>query len=393
MNILIYSHDTYGLGHIRRALAIAGHLNGPGDTTLIMTGSPAAGRFTLPGGVDYVRLPGMTKRCDGTYRPSAMRLATQQVLHIRKALILSTIKTFRPDLFIVDKEPLGLEGEAVPGLEWIRDQMPGTRTVLGLRDVMDDAAAVREHWLRKNIYHALDRFYSEIWVYGRRDLYDPAEEYGIPENIRSRIVYAGYIPRQPADKSEIAAVRDTMRQKDHPMILVTPGGGRDGYPLIDAFLRWHERGPGLYPAPECLMVTGPFLPAARQAGVEKRARDNGIHATAFHGRMDALIGACDLLVCMGGYNTLCEAISNQTPALVIPRENPRKEQLIRARVFQENGLIEYIPGKRLTPERLGETITHMLANRAMYANAMAGFEMAGLDTILARIGNFREACA
>ena len=61
-NILMYSHDTYGLGHIRRTMAIANHLRGTNTNILILTGSPIAGRFALPSQVDFVRIPGMIKK-------------------------------------------------------------------------------------------------------------------------------------------------------------------------------------------------------------------------------------------------------------------------------------------------------------------------------------------
>ena len=61
-NILMYSHDTYGLGHIRRSMAIANHLRGLNTNVLILTGSPIAGRFSFPEQVDFVRMPGMIKK-------------------------------------------------------------------------------------------------------------------------------------------------------------------------------------------------------------------------------------------------------------------------------------------------------------------------------------------
>ena len=40
-NILMYCHDTYGLGHIRRTMAIAEHLRNSNVNILILTGSPS----------------------------------------------------------------------------------------------------------------------------------------------------------------------------------------------------------------------------------------------------------------------------------------------------------------------------------------------------------------
>ena len=43
--VMFYSHDTFGLGHLRRTLTIARYLRRqwPGSTQLIVTGSPVAG--------------------------------------------------------------------------------------------------------------------------------------------------------------------------------------------------------------------------------------------------------------------------------------------------------------------------------------------------------------
>jgi predicted glycosyltransferase len=140
LTILMYSHDTYGLGHIRRTLAIAKALAEKAIHILIITGSPLAGQFPLPGGVDFIRIPGMVKTEKGDYLPSCGGISKDRVMKIRTQLILATIKTLEPDLFIVDKEPLGLKKEVLPGLAWILRHLPHTGTILGLRDVMDEAA-------------------------------------------------------------------------------------------------------------------------------------------------------------------------------------------------------------------------------------------------------------
>ena len=69
----------------------------------------------------------------------------------------------------------------------------------------------------------------------------------------------------------------------------------------------------------------------------------GIQAYDFFSDMETLIAASDIVVCMGGYNTLCEVLSSKTMSLVIPRETPRKEQYIRAQAFHREHLIEFIP--------------------------------------------------
>ncbi len=152
----MYSHDTYGLGHIRRTMSIASQLRQPNINILILTGSPIAGRFTFSSQVDFVRIPGMIKHTNEEYRPLSIKIDPLQALRIRKNIITATAKTFRPDLFIVDKEPLGLKKEVLPTLEWLKKHLPRSRSILGLRDVMDDRVVVRRDWEKKGIYRMID---------------------------------------------------------------------------------------------------------------------------------------------------------------------------------------------------------------------------------------------
>ncbi|MFX8523847.1 hypothetical protein ABTM10_20425, partial [Acinetobacter baumannii] len=75
-----------------------------------------------------------------------------------------TASIFDPDIFIVDKEPLGLRGECGDTMKMLKGR--GTRLVLGLRDVMDEPRALEPEWKRKNVMPSLRNLYDEIWVYG-----------------------------------------------------------------------------------------------------------------------------------------------------------------------------------------------------------------------------------
>lgn len=243
-NILMYSYDTYGLGHIRRTMAIANHLRDANTNVLILTGSPIAGRFQFPEYVDFVRIPGMIKKTNDDYQSLSIRIDQEKALAIRTNIILATARTFLPHLFIVDKEPLGLKRELLPTLEWLKESSPSTITILGLRDILDDSEVIQSEWREKNVYSYLDRLYDEIWIYGNRNIYDPIEMYKIPEQIHERIQFTGYIPRKKlrlATKFNIGK-RYRVMEEDN-FIPVTTGGGGDGYEVIDRYLAMHEYHP------------------------------------------------------------------------------------------------------------------------------------------------------
>ena len=123
--------------------------------------------------------------------------------------------------------------------------------------------------------------------------------------------------------------------------------------------------------------------------LKKRARVYGIKTLPFHPRLEELIQAADLVISMGGYNTICEILTQQTPALIIPRETPRKEQLIRAQCLKKENLIDYIAWHDITPQLLREKIFSILDRAEDYSQTMAQFRLTGLDTMLERLKYFR----
>ena len=111
--VLIYSHDSFGLGHLRRCRTIAHSLVAHHKklNVLILSGSPIVGRFSFRSRVDFVRVPGIIKRRNGEYTSLNLDFHVEQTLALRASIIEHTARVFRPDLFLVDKEPLGLLGE------------------------------------------------------------------------------------------------------------------------------------------------------------------------------------------------------------------------------------------------------------------------------------------
>jgi predicted glycosyltransferase len=331
--VLIYSHDSFGLGHLRRCRAIAHSLVEADSTVsvLILSGSPIIGSFDFRSRVDFVRIPGVIKLRNGEYVSLSLHIDIEETLAMRSSIIHHTADIFDPDLFIVDKEPLGLRGEVRPTLDLLRAR--GTPLILGLRDVMDDPSALETEWERKNAVPALSRYYDELWVYGLPQICDPLEGIELPASVRRRMVYTGYLRRHVGKTA--AASADT-RGLDE-FLLVTAGGGGDGDEVVDWVLAAYEHDPG--PLPPALIVYGPFMLPERQAAYDARvARLPKLRAIIFDAHLEALMARAKGVVAMGGYNTFCEILSFDKPALILPRTVPRLEQFIRAHRAAELGL-------------------------------------------------------
>ena len=388
-NILMYSHDTYGLGHIRRTMAIASHLRNRYTNILIITGSPIAGRFTFPDHIDFVRIPGMIKKTNEEYLPLSIKINPDHALDIRKNIIKVTAQTFQPDLFIVDKEPLGLKKEVLPTLKWLRRNLPNTRTILGLRDIMDDSASVRKDWKEKKVYKTLEELYTEIWVYGIKDFYDPITEYSIPESVSKKIIFTGYIPRKIPSKNTVKRFRTRLTANGEKLVVVTPGGGGDGYAMMNTFLTMIEADVSS-PQFRSVFITGPFMKEEERNDISERAKKLGIKTWHFYKNMEKVLAAADLVVSMGGYNTVCEVLSQGTVSLIIPRETPRKEQLIRAQVLNNRNMVDYLQWDVLTPQTLREKVLNLLEHPEPFKDVISHFQLTGLDVMGRCLEEFRN---
>jgi predicted glycosyltransferase len=340
--ILIYSHDSFGLGHLRRCRAIAhGLVEKQKDLqVLILSGSPFIGNFDFRSRVDFIRVPGVIKLRNGDYTALNLHIDIEQVLQLRASIMRHTAEIFDPDLFIVDKEPLGLRGDVRDTLTALRDR--GVPTILGLRDVMDEPSLLAPEWERKHSVEALRDLYDQIWVYGLPQICEPLAGIDLPKSVRRKMVYTGYLERSLPTRP---VPPPPLQKISGPFILVTTGGGGDGELVIDWVLNAYERDKRLpHPA---LLVLGPFMQSERQAEfIHRASRLKAVEAITFEAQIEHLMARSVGVVGMGGYNTFCEILSFDKPALILPRTRPRMEQFIRAQRAAELGLVRVLTEDR-----------------------------------------------
>jgi predicted glycosyltransferase len=157
---------------------------------------------------------------------------------------------------------------------------------------------------------------------------------------------------------------------------------------MDTYLSTLESFTGKPPF-KSVLITGPFMPKQERRDVFKRARRLGVRTYHFYRQMEKIFAAADIVVSMGGYNTLCEILGQGTVSLVIPRETPRQEQIIRARAFGRQNLVDYIPWGEFTSERLRQKLFALLENPEPYHEAISRFRLTGIETMQQRLREFR----
>lgn len=375
--ILLYSHDSYGLGHLRRTLTLAAALaqTWRDASILIVSGSPCATQFALPRGVEIVKLPAVTKDDEGAYTARNLRGGFELLRRLRRNLLLETYETFQPDVLIADHQPIGLEGELLEVLR--RANRAGTQCVLGLRDIIDDPAVVAEQWSHPDIREALAQLYERVCVYGDVRLFDQRLEYPIPPELSQRVEYTGYVVRPGAVRTPSTG---TIAR---PQVLMTAGGGEDGQTRVECFLHALK----LQPAPwDSTIVLGPLLHPAQARRLKREARAlRNVRVHSFHADLPRLLAESDVVVSMAGYNSVAEILQARVNSVLMPRVFPRREQLIRAQRLEAAGLATSLT--ELDPRALRRAIDTALGASRDWRSAPA---MNGHERMCEIVGGLLE---
>lgn len=374
IRVMFYSHDAQGLGHLRRNLALAHHLSqhlpelaqAPVTGLLVAGLTPGEG-FEVPDGFDWLVLPGIVKSPNG-YQPRRLNSTRTQLRHLRSQVIEAALNSFAPDLFIIDRHPYGVRQELLEPLRSLRRHHPDTRVVLGLREVLDDPGTMEREWAALGSGHQLRELVDQVWVYGDPTVHDLTRTGEGPRVLADRMRFTGYLSlgRRAVDFSGTGSV-----QVPGPFVLTTAGGGSDALPLLlqSAIMEppaGHQH----------IVVCGPQLSEPDVARVAQIAGPRTRVVRTWPG-LSRHVNEAAAVISMGGYNTVCEILSTSVPSLIVPRETPRLEQLIRARALERCGAVDVLRSSEATPETLGQWAASAV-NRTV---SREHIDLAGLSTV------------
>lgn len=356
---MMYSHDGFGLGHLRRNTLIATRFvrEVPGSNVLMLVGCPPGAFFQLPPGVDFIKVPSIIKVDTGRWRPRMLNIGLEKMRAIRASTIKNAAKLFRPHLFLVDYTPTGIWGELLPTLRMLRERKDRPKVILGLRDILDAPEVTRELWQQEGAYEAIRKYYDAVFIYGHQEVFDTASHYGLNGSLPQKVEYCGYLCSGEQYKPKEQVRKELQIRKDK-VVVVTAGGGYDAYPLMRACIEAFQLLGEGFPF-EAIVITGPLMDGEQRESLRRQAE--GLPVRVLRDVEDNLsyMNAADVVVTMAGYNTLMEAIRIRKKILVVPREGPSAEQRIRAQVLCRLGLVQAISPEQLSPSLLAQAIQNL----------------------------------
>src|SRR5262245_37138988 len=376
VRVATYSPGMVGFGHIRRNASIAQALRASSLRPAIVLNAEAwqAGTLPMPAGVDCVTLPSLRKASDGIVASRFVDMTDRDILAVRGRVIRGAMQGFHPDVLIVDHLPRGAASELDGTLGLLR-RRNGTRCVLGLRDVLQDRDTVQRQWSEPGLVRTLRECYDAVWIYGDPAAYDLVRDCPALEDLGDRVRHTGYLDQRP--RLELGRPwTDTLmsRLPRGRLALCVVGGGHDGDELALAFART--------PLPadmHGIVVTGPYMSAEHRGRLNQVLRDRRrMQVIDFLPEPIALMERADRVVAMGGYNTVCEVLSLEKHALIVPRVRPNREQWIRAKRMRELGLIHVLHPDMVHPDSLGEWLARDLGPRPASRNVL---DFGGLERI------------
>jgi predicted glycosyltransferase len=353
MKILIYCQYVWGMGHLVRSLELARALSRHAVT--LVAGGPEAG-VPVPAHVDLVRLPPlfMDERFT-TLIPGGGAADLASIKRERRRRLLELAERLRPDLLIVELFPFGRTQfgfELVPLLEAARaGRFGATRCVCSLRDLLVEKRDPAAYAAR--VAADLNRYFDLLMIHSDERLLPLEATFGPAEAIRIPRVYTGFVAPRPDFEAGRRLRRELGLAPGGRLVVASAGGGRSGYPLLEAVLAACRRLEGRMPL-RLELFAGPFMPAAEFDALQAGA--GGCRRVArFTPRLTDYLCAADLSVSLAGYNTCMGLLATGVPALVLPYAR-QQEQPLRVERLRPYLELTVLTAGDLRPEPMAAAI-------------------------------------
>ena len=373
--ILIYCHDSFGLGRMRRCWAVANALAGQfkGLFVLIVSGSQVPPTMGLRARVDFVKIPSLIKLYDGQYTDMDDHIDLSDTKAIRQTIIRNTAESFEPDMMIVDDEPFGMAEDIRETLEYLKARQ--CTLTLALPDIVDAGGVMSPDALK-----TIDSLYDKVWIYGSRGMCRPFADMEPPATLAAKMTYAGYLKRSARPPSATPDLPFT-----NPFILVTSDEGDEKPDLIDWVLNAYEHDPTLpHPA---LLVLNPLLPQSRRKLIGGRAaRFANVDVLDFDDRFAALMPHAVGVIAPAGYDMFCQIMSLDKRAILVPQSAAGTVRAMRAERAAELDLAALLPREKASDPYILAKALHAFATRPLPSQRGSADMLLGIETICEDVG-------
>ncbi len=350
MQIFFYVQHLLGIGHMKRAAALARALMAKGaGVTLVLGGAEVPGVDL--GTADIVQLP-PCQAADETFKV-LLTEAGQPIDEAwrleRRACLLAALDEKPYDIILTEMFPFGRRAfrfELIPLLDRARAKANKPLIACSVRDILvekDRPDRVRE------MADLARHYYDLILVHGDRDVLPFSASFPEAGRIADLIRHTGYVADVGDDRWQGVAGRDE--------IIVSVGGGSVGEKLLRLVL---AAVPLVRRRKNWRLLVGPNLPAAIFTDLRAHAPE-GVLIEWARPDFALLLRNCALSISQAGYNTTIDVLRAGCRAIVVPfAAGQESEQTTRARLLAKRGLLRLLAEEGLTAETLAFEVDRAL---------------------------------
>ena len=227
----------------------------------------------------------------------------------------------------------------------------------------DEPSTIRKEWRKKLNYISVDKYYSQIWVYGSSLIYDVVDEYGLSPNISNKIRYTGYLCKQKKNndvtlnETIFNPVLDTIFKNKFVLCLIND-------PSVDMKL-----------ATEFMDSSLPkdvFGIVYINCNLNKKTFSNLLYLANKHDHVylldyglyeEILVNNSIGVISSCSYSIICNLLSYEKNALIIPKISESKEQVIRGSRLNEHGIFDLIHYDDLNQSKINCWINNHIKKR------------------------------
>ena len=346
--VAIHVQHLLGIGHLRRAAALARALDAMGAEVLVLTGGHPVPGVDF-GGARLHQLPAaasadssFSQLLDETGRPIDDAWKEQ-----RRAHLLAAVAAFQPDILVIEMYPFGrrpFRFELLPLLDWAAKQSPKPLVASSVRDILVDKGKPGR---AAEIAALVRRHFDLVLVHGDEQLVPFGRTFPEAGAIADRLCYTGYVVDVPHGHAQ---------DRSKGEVLISAGGGAVGAPLLKAALA--ARPLSALRDRIWRFIAGQNLPESDYAALIAATKgDRGIVIERHRADFTELLAACHVSLSQAGYNTVMEILALQTPAVVVPfAEGAESEQSLRAAILAERDALDCLAADGLDPAKLAATL-------------------------------------
>lgn len=353
---MIHCQYVYGIGHFVRTIELSKGLCNY-FSVFILNGGESVPNFDIPSEINLISLPAIYKQENESYlTPVDSIYSIEECFKKRRDIIENTLSNLKPEIIITEHFPFGLlfEDEVVQLISSAKLLNSNVKVVCSVRDIIESANGNIKDSITVQL---LNKWYDLLLIHGDEKYFHLKNTFSLYNEISIPNYHTGYIVKR---------IEQNVKTDHHkPIILASIAGGRLGKELLNALIKNYTT-VNKKIIHKLLLFTGAFESNIEELRDEiKKQSSNDIELFAFDRKSYlSYFSQADLVISLGGYNSIIESITNRKKLLVYKRgfAQGNEEQDLRINLFKEIGVLNVIYSVDLNNSILADSIMQILKN-------------------------------